>query len=109
MRIVLLTVGVLLILLVALASRTRRPGQRPRPAGIEPLAAQLQRWAGDGLLSQDQATAILTTEQARVRRQAAPARSVSVVVELLGYLGGTLTVIGAMLLGARFWPDLDRP
>jgi hypothetical protein len=82
MRIVLLTVALLLILLLALASRTRRPGQRPRPAGIEPLAAQLQRWASDGLLSQEQATAILAAEQARVRRQATPARPVSVVVEL---------------------------
>jgi hypothetical protein len=28
------------------------------------------------------------------------------MVELLGYLGGTLAVIGAGLLAARFWPDL---
>jgi hypothetical protein len=31
---------------------------------------------------------------------------VSAVVELLGYLGGTLAIIGAGLLAARFWPDL---
>ena len=105
MRMVLLAVGLLLILLLALASRTRRPGQRPRPAGVDPLVAQLQRWTADGLLSQEQATAILTAECARARRQAAPARPMSIVVELLGYLGGTLAVIGAGLLAARFWPD----
>jgi hypothetical protein len=100
MRIVLLTVALLLVLLLALAS-----GQHPRAAGIDPLAAQLQRWTTDGLLTQEQATAILAAERARVR-QVAPARPVSVVVELLGYLGGTLAVIGAGLLAARFWPDL---
>ena len=31
---------------------------------------------------------------------------VSVVVELLGYLGGVLAIIGAVLLAARFWQDL---
>jgi hypothetical protein len=67
---------------VALASRTRGPGRRPRPAGIEPLAAQLQQWTTEGLLGHEQATAILAAEQARVRRQATPARPVSVVVEL---------------------------
>jgi hypothetical protein len=28
------------------------------------------------------------------------------MVELLGYLGGTLAIVGAGLLAARFWPDL---
>jgi hypothetical protein len=106
MRILLLAVALGLILLLALASRTRRPGQSTRFVGVDPLAAQLQRWTADGLLSQAQATAILAAERARVRRQAAPARPVSIVVELLGYLGGTLAVIGAGLLAARFWQDL---
>ena len=104
MRIVLLMVAVLLILLLALASRTRRPPIQS--VRVDPMAAQLQRWTTDGLLSQEQATAILAAERVRVRRQAAPARPVSVVVELLGYLGGTLAIIGAGLLAARFWPDL---
>ena len=107
MRIVLLMVAVLLILLLALASRTRRPPIQS--AGVDPLAAQLQRWTTDGLLSQEQATAILAAERVRVPRSAEPTRSgrpASVVVELLGYLGGTLAVIGAGLLAARFWPDL---
>jgi hypothetical protein len=28
------------------------------------------------------------------------------MVELLGYLGGTLAIVGAGLLAARCWPDL---
>ena len=64
MRIVLLAVAVLLILLLTLTSRTRRPPIQS--AGRDPLAAQLQRWTTDGLLNQDQATAILTAEHARV-------------------------------------------
>lgn len=107
MRIVLLVVALLLVLLLALASRTRRPPIRS--AGADPLAAQLQRWTTDGLLSQEQASAILAAERARLPRPAPPApppRPGSVLVELLGYLGGTLAVIGAGLLAARFWPDL---
>jgi hypothetical protein len=107
MRIVLLVVALLLALLLALASRTRRPPSRS--AGADPLAAQLQRWTTDRLLSQEQASAILAAERARLPRPAPPAlppRPGSVLVELLGYLGGTLAVIGAGLLAARFWPDL---
>ena len=43
MRIVLLAVAVLLILLLALASRTRPDARPTRSAGTDPLAAQLQR------------------------------------------------------------------
>jgi hypothetical protein len=109
MRIVLLIVALLLILLLALASRTRPSARPTRLAGADPLAEQLQRWTTDGLLSQKQATAILAAERARAPRPALlarPTRPVSVTVELLGYLGGTLAIIGAGLLAARFWPDL---
>jgi hypothetical protein len=102
MRIVLLAVAVLLILLLALASRTRPYARPTRSAGADPLAAQLQRWASDGLLSQEQATAILAAERARPPRPAPPARPASVTVELLGYLSGTLAIVGAGLLAARF-------
>jgi hypothetical protein len=106
MRTVLLAVAFLLILLLTLASRTKRHTQSTQSAGVDPLAAQLQRWTTDGLLSQEQATAILTAERARLRRPAPPARPVSVMVELLGYLGGVLAIISAGLLAARFWPGL---
>src|SRR5215207_7580739 len=61
------------------------------------------------LLTQEQATAILAAERARLPGPAPPARSArpaSVMVELLGYLGGTLAIVGAGLLAARCWPDL---
>jgi hypothetical protein len=107
MRILWLAVALLLILLLALAPRMRRPPiQSPGP---DPLTAQLRRWTADGLLSQEQAAAILAAERARPPRPALPARPArpaSALVELLGYLGGTLAVIGAGLLAARFWPDL---
>jgi hypothetical protein len=109
MRIVLLAVALLLILLLALASRTRPHARPTRSAGAGPLAAQLQRWTTDGLLTQEQATAILAAERAQLpgpAPPARPARPASVLVELLGYLGGTLAIVGAGLLAARFWPDL---
>ena len=109
MRIVLLAVALLLILLLALASRTRRPGQRPRPAGVEPLAAQLQRWAATGCSPRTRPPPSLPPNVPGFpgpAPPARPARPVSVMVELLGYLGGTLAIVGAGLLAARFWPDL---
>jgi hypothetical protein len=109
MRIVLLAVALLLILLLALASRIRPHARPTRSAGAGPLAAQLQRWTTDGLLTQEQATAILAAERAQLpgpAPPARPARPASVLVELLGYLGGTLAIVGAGLLAARFWPDL---
>jgi hypothetical protein len=62
--------------------------------------------AAEGLLTQDQTTAILAAEHARAPRPPAPTRPVSVMAELLGYLGGILAIIGAVLLAARFWQDL---
>ena len=97
---------VLVSLLVILLPMARQHGQAIQPAGNDPLATQLRRWAADGLLTQDQATAILAAEHPQVPRPAAPTRPVSVMVELLGYLGGILAIIGAVLLAARFWQDL---
>lgn len=79
-------------------------GEPPR---IDPLEAQLRRWAAEGLMTEEQAAAILATEHARRPRPTAPTRPVSVAVELLGYLGGTLAIVGATLLAARFWQDLN--
>jgi hypothetical protein len=102
----LLLAVVLVILLLVLLPRARQHGQAIQPAGIDPLAAQLRQWAAEGLLTQEQAAAILAAEHPRTPRPAAPTRPVSVIVELLGYLGGILAIIGAVLLAARFWQDL---
>jgi hypothetical protein len=87
--------------------KLRGQGSQPtEPVMAEPLEAQLQRWATAGLITDGQATAILTAEQARVLPPAPPPRRIPVVVELLGYLGGVLAVVGAVLLAARSWQDL---
>jgi hypothetical protein len=85
------------------------PGHRDQlaePPVAEPLEAQLRRWATAGLLSDRQATAILAAEEARVGRPATPAPRRPVAVELVGYLGGVLAVVGVVLLAARSWQDL---
>ena len=108
MRIVLLAVALLLILLLALASRTRRPGQRPRrrgrAAGGAAAALGRRRAAHPGPGHRHPCRR--TCPASRPALPARPARPVSVMVELLGYLGGTLAIVGAGLLAARFWPDL---
>lgn len=105
--VVLLVVALLVILLVVLAPRVRRPGRPIQPAGVDPLEVQLRQWATDGLLTEEQATAILAAERARAAHRPVPARRISVVAELLGYLGGVLATVGAMLLAAQFWQDLS--
>jgi Predicted membrane protein (DUF2157) len=89
-----------------LASRQGHGGQAIRPAATEPLGAKLRRWAADGLITDEQATAILAAERARVGPAAAVSRRVPVAVELLGYLGGVLAALGGVLLTARFWDEL---
>jgi len=81
-------------------------GQPARQAPAESLEAQLQRWTSRGLISDGQAAAILTAERDGVAHPAVSARRLPVTVELLGYLGGALAVIGAVLLAARSWQDL---
>jgi hypothetical protein len=97
---------VLVIVLVIVVPRTRQHGHTMPPTSIDPLAAQLRRWVAKGLLTEDQAAAILAVEHPRTPQPPAPTRPVSVMVELLGYLGGILAIIGAALLTARFWQDL---
>jgi hypothetical protein len=96
-----------------------RGAPTPRPAGDEPstevptgLAAELTGWVADGLLSQEQATAILAHERGRLRPERAapparPARNLPSVAEALGYLGGMLALAGLVLLVSRYWPDLS--
>ncbi len=75
--------------------------------------AELARWVEAGLLSPEQAAAI--SEHERVLASLppppappSPARAgrVPVVVEALGYLGGTLVVAGLVVLVAQSWSDI---
>lgn len=68
------------------------------------LSDQLQRWVGDGLISQEQADKILAKESSRPPA-AVPSRG-SLVAEALGYVGGLLVLIAASTLTSWFWSDL---
>lgn len=79
------------------------------------MAEDIERWAALGLLSTEQAAAILAHEAAAKPGDAATAdrpraperaRRVPAVAEALGYLGGMLGVIGLVLLVVRYWPDM---
>jgi hypothetical protein len=85
--------------------RTAGPNVHRAPPSHEPLVQSLERWVADDLLTREQAAAILAGERERAAR-ATPARPVPVVAELVGYLGATLALAGAIALAASFWTDL---
>lgn len=75
--------------------------QPDRPATPD-VAALLDRWVEQGLLSGEQAAAIRTAEAT-----AAPApRPASLVGEALGYVGGVLVLVAAGTIAGRFWSGL---
>ncbi|MCU0269548.1 MAG: DUF2157 domain-containing protein [Acidimicrobiales bacterium] len=81
---------------------TAAPASGP-PRGLE---AQLRGWRTAGLITDDQVAAILALEGGVAVGAAPRQRRVSVVAELLGYLGGVLLLIGVFTLIAQFWSDL---
>lgn len=76
------------------------PGLVPLPDLDEHLA----RWVEDGVVTPDQAEGIRAEERALT--PAGPLPRASLLTEALGYVGGLLVVIAALLLAARVWPDL---
>ena len=88
--------------------RTRFPVHVPKPRPSDPL----DEWVGAGLLAPDQADRIRAHEQARHDRRPtvvpAPAglTGTSLVVEVLGYLGGVIMLAGAGILVGLFWGDI---
>jgi hypothetical protein len=60
----------------------------------------------DGLITQEQADAIRAAERLPAPVPPPARRRLPVAVEVIGYLGGSLVIIGAMQLAARFWEDL---
>jgi Predicted membrane protein (DUF2157) len=92
-------------------------GSRRAERGSHPdvdLERSLARWVAAGLLSEQQSAAIVAHEEARARPVTAPhttvsrvpGRRVPVVAEALGYLGGTLALVGLALVVAQYWPDM---
>lgn len=75
------------------------------------LESDLERWVNAGLLTNEQARAVDSFErQRRATHRASEApeqpRRIPPVAEALGYLGGTLGIVGLVLLIARSWSDL---
>jgi hypothetical protein len=120
--------GVITMIVLAVQRRARHDHTAPtashsfgvaetsRPAK---LSDTLSRWVGDGLLSDDQARAILEHERSgdtsaapehaateRAAKAQTPQRRIPLYAEALGYLGGVLTLAGLTLLVANYWPDM---
>ncbi len=70
------------------------------------LAAALQRAVEARILSTDQAQAVLAAE--RVRDYAPGGRRLP-VTEALSYLGGLLSLSGAVTLGIHYWREVPLP
>ena len=102
-----------------------QPDLRPPSPGDRQLSpdtqapSHLEQWVGAGLISHDQAAAIVAFELARqVPPPQVPAvpggvvpggrahRRTPAVAEALGYVGGVLAVVGVALVVHRAWADL---
>ncbi|HET6949729.1 MAG TPA: hypothetical protein VFI47_05115 [Acidimicrobiales bacterium] len=106
--IALLVVVALVVLVVALASR-RSPGTGAAADRRVLSAADLRRATESGVVTADQATALLALAAAPPPPTGAgrrASRRTPVAVEIVGYLGGVLTVIGAATLVGQFWEDM---
>ncbi len=89
---------------MAMQSGARQPSP-PLPPGL------LDEWVAAGLIDSAQAARIREHESARqvaqVPRPApAPARN-SLVIEALGYVGGAILLVGAVLITTLYWDDLE--
>lgn len=82
------------------------PTRRRTPAG---LVAVLTRAVAGGLITREQAEAIVALAQAPEPAAAVPERAprVPLLVEGLGYLGGVLVGVGTVLLVSRQWAELE--
>lgn len=99
---------VLVVLLVAVAA-TRSSGGSERADRRVVTAADLQRATEAGVVTPDQAAALLALAVApprRARTREQTQREAPVVVEIVGYLGAVLAMIGAITLVAQFWDDM---
>jgi hypothetical protein len=108
--IVLVVAVVLVALLIAMAAK--RSSGEGRPADGRALtAADLQRATEAGVVTADQAAALLSLAAAPpppARGGERAPRGVPVAVEIVGYLGAVLVMIGAALLVGQFWEDMAQ-
>ena len=82
-------------------SANHRPVTDPVPAD------RLAAWVSAGIITQEQADRIAAHEASRTaRQQTAPTTRASLLVEALGYVGGVVILVGAVLLATEFWEEL---
>jgi hypothetical protein len=62
-----------------------------------------------GVITQEQADRITAHELSQAARQTTPAANTSLLVEALGYVGGVIILVGAVLLATEFWDELGVP
>lgn len=65
------------------------------------LSRRIDRWVSEGLITREQADAILAREESR------PSWGIPLVSEALGFLGAALVLIAAGTIVSRFWADLE--
>jgi MFS family permease len=71
---------------------------------------RLADWVSADIITQEQADRIAAHELSQAaRRQTAPAANTSLLVEALGYVGGVIILVGAVLLATEFWDELGVP
>lgn len=84
-----------------------RTSEAQGPATDPGLAAQLADWVSAGIITREQADRIAAHERSRGVRQPAPlAVHGSLLAEALGYVGGVIILVAAVLLATEFWDDL---
>jgi hypothetical protein len=73
---------------------------------MPPEPEKLSEWVDEGLITPEQADAIRTHEQ-QARSGKPPSARVPLATEAVGYLGGGLAAIAAVLFVAQLWPSLE--
>jgi hypothetical protein len=77
------------------------------PAADPVPAVELADWVSAGIITQEQADRIAAHERSRGTRQPTPlAAPPSLLAEALGYVGGVIILVAAVLLATEFWDEL---
>jgi hypothetical protein len=80
-------------------------------ASTERFDSLVDHWVGEGLITAAQAdrmhAEVATLEPTGgAERMFGPARGASLLGEALGYLGGSIVLVGSVLIGSWYWDDL---
>lgn len=74
---------------------------------MKELEARLATWVESGLISEEQARAILAAERSReIPPQGAPDHEPSRVATALGYLGASVALVGGIVAASRRWSEM---